>query len=330
VTFHKFNFREGKVSVGIGNQIFVQNQLLGYQQNSFGYYSDGFVSQNANQNVRQFVAFTERDTVGVGVLLDSYQLRKVFFTINGRFVGAYSERIHAGMDCFPGVSFTKGSEVSFSVNMTGPFKFDLRNIPNYRHAKKAHFSTLPREIALQCLVLASESFRQTCELRLVNKQFAKLALENDIWKDLYLLDFQNQNRNLKVKSWYTMYKRRLTALHGEKGKWVARKHGIENCAMEFECPLMWENLTTTGDNNRTRACDKCHKTVYKVDNLKSLEEHIQMGRCVSLQYPTYTGGLMGAYAAPRIPQIIPPPYQHEELSCVLNLDLPPFDDDEDF
>lgn len=97
----------------------------------------------------------------------------------------------------------------------------------------------------------------------VNKQFAKLALENDIWKDLYLLDFQNQNRNLKVKSWYTMYKRRLTALHGEKGKWVVRKHGIENCAMEFECPLMWENLTTTGDNNRTRACDKCHKTVYK-------------------------------------------------------------------
>jgi hypothetical protein len=169
VTFHKCNFREGKVSVGIGNQIFVQNQLLGYQQNSFGYYSDGFVSQNANQNVRQFVAFTERDTVGVGVLLDSYQLRKVFFTINGRFLGAYSERIHAGMDCFPGVSFTKGSEVSFSVNMTGPFKFDLRNIPNYRHAKKAHFSTLPREIALQCLVLASESFRQTCELRLVSQ-----------------------------------------------------------------------------------------------------------------------------------------------------------------
>jgi hypothetical protein len=42
VTFDKFN-KNAVVGVGIGNQIFVQNQLLGLQQNSFGYLSNGGV-----------------------------------------------------------------------------------------------------------------------------------------------------------------------------------------------------------------------------------------------------------------------------------------------
>ncbi len=58
VTFTKLNDKEGKVSVGLGNQIFVQNQLLGYQQNSFGYMNTGVVSQNVGANPQQYPAYT--------------------------------------------------------------------------------------------------------------------------------------------------------------------------------------------------------------------------------------------------------------------------------
>lgn len=87
-------------------------------------------------------------------------------------------------------------------------------------------------------------------------------MENDIWKGLYLSTFKNQNANLKVKSWYTMYMRRHVAGNDKKSRWMFPRNGIENCAMEFECPLMWESLAANQQDN-TRQCDKCHKTVYK-------------------------------------------------------------------
>lgn len=45
VTFNKF-ISDGFVGVGIGNQIWVQNQMLGLQQNSYGYFNDGTVSNS--------------------------------------------------------------------------------------------------------------------------------------------------------------------------------------------------------------------------------------------------------------------------------------------
>ncbi len=55
VTFHHL---EGQyVSVGVGNQIFVQNQLLGYQQNSFGYCNNGQATQNVGTNSQNFSAY---------------------------------------------------------------------------------------------------------------------------------------------------------------------------------------------------------------------------------------------------------------------------------
>ncbi len=44
-TFHNFN-ANSRVGVGIGNQIWGANQMLGYQQNSFGYFNNGMVSSN--------------------------------------------------------------------------------------------------------------------------------------------------------------------------------------------------------------------------------------------------------------------------------------------
>jgi hypothetical protein len=94
------------VSVGVGNQIFVQNQLLGYQQNSFGFCNNGQVTQNVGTNIQHFPSFgagnkskamitflklivfcLTGDTIGVGMLLDSFNMRRLFFTKNGEYLG---------------------------------------------------------------------------------------------------------------------------------------------------------------------------------------------------------------------------------------------------
>lgn len=43
VTFEELA-KDALVSVGVGNQIFAQNEMLGYQQNSFGVFNNGKVS----------------------------------------------------------------------------------------------------------------------------------------------------------------------------------------------------------------------------------------------------------------------------------------------
>jgi hypothetical protein len=185
VTFSHFE-ADSLVSVGIGNQIFVQNQLLGYQQNTFGYLSSGEAAQNVGANVQLYSSYGQGtlglyqnsvfdshrlylgDTVGTGVLLDTFNRHRLFFTKNGQMIAMYSEPIHTGMDCFPGVSFTKTSGVEFDMNMSGPFKFDVSAIPDYRKEKIDRFHLLPPEVWANCLTYASISPIQTLQLRLVS------------------------------------------------------------------------------------------------------------------------------------------------------------------
>jgi len=46
---------------------------------------------------------------------------------------------------------------------------------------------------------------------------------------------------------------------------------INKCKLEFECPLIWENLKETGDQN-IRFCDKCKENVVRVNNFDEFEK----------------------------------------------------------
>ena len=72
------------------------------------------------------------------------------------------------MDCFPGVSFNNDSEAEFVVNFTGPFKFDVNSIPNYRNDQSCRFGTAPLEVVAQILSYAAENPTQVCEWRTVS------------------------------------------------------------------------------------------------------------------------------------------------------------------
>lgn len=86
------------------------------------------------------------------------------------------------MDCFPAVSFSRDSKIDFSVNFTGPFKFDLNSIPDYRSDRSCKIESLPQEILIKCFSQAAQSPAQVCEWRTVscheNFLFWKTALFN--------------------------------------------------------------------------------------------------------------------------------------------------------
>jgi hypothetical protein len=95
------------------------------------------------------------DTIGAGIVIDSFNQRRLYFTKNGQLLDFFQQRIHIGMDCFPGVSFTKGSGVQFEVKLAGPFKFDVNSLPNYRPDRENRFEKLPQEIIATCYSYAA-------------------------------------------------------------------------------------------------------------------------------------------------------------------------------
>jgi hypothetical protein len=152
------------------------------------------------------------------MLLDSYNQRRLFFTKNGQLVGTYPARIHRGMDCFPGVSFTKSSGVDFTANLSGPFQFDVNAIPDYRSDRTDRFEQLPLELLAVCIAQASDNPVVAANIALVCKKSAVAAKSNTVWRPLLLQKWPLQNFQLKLKSWYTLYKRRATYWPSKTGK----------------------------------------------------------------------------------------------------------------
>jgi hypothetical protein len=286
VTFEQFDVEGEYVGIGIGNQIFVQNKFLGAQQNSFGYLNTGVISKNGEPDYgNDAPKILPGDTVGAGVLYDSFNQRRVYFTKNGNMINymprMFTDSVHDGMDCFPGVSFSRDSKVVFRANLTGPFKFNPSTIPNHRGDKQDRISKLPKEILVDVFTYAAVTPLQVAEMRRVSKRFSELAADNAVWRKLFLQRWPNQNKQLQLKSWVTLYKRRSAVEKPTKGEFEPIH--IENCNLEFTCPLLWENLKNTS-NHDERFCNKCQKTVYEVSDLDKLRQYSQLGRCVSLRY----------------------------------------------
>jgi hypothetical protein len=80
------------------------------------------------------------------------------------FQGVFEGNLHKGMDCFPGVSFTRSAMPEFVVNFDGPFKFDLTTIPDYRSDKSNRLEALPTELLSLCLSHATTSLSSAAQL----------------------------------------------------------------------------------------------------------------------------------------------------------------------
>ncbi len=253
------------------------------------------MNNTSNQQSFPSIAFVAGDTIGIGVMKDSFNQRTVFFTKNGNKIGIFEWRLHTGMDCFPGVSFSKSSGVVFSVNMSGPFKCDLKQVAEPR-TDKDMLSTMPTEINEIIGAYCASSADRVLQLREVRQSrnvadsrltCGYLTDEQAVCQDhaqqqsvaLFVLaemaqseqEFEGQVMATTLSQekfgveiscwtsshWYVNYSMWLTKTRPKKIV-IA-----ENCDFEFECPVLWEKLEAKGVTNpNERFCDKCHKTVY--------------------------------------------------------------------
>ena len=60
---------------------------------------------------------------------------------------------------------------------------------------------------------------------------------------------------------------------------------IENCFVQYECPLKWDGLAKTNDkDDKIRFCDKCKENVYRVASTDELKKTKALGKkCVMFE-----------------------------------------------
>lgn len=56
---------------------------------------------------------------------------------------------------------------------------------------------------------------------------------------------------------------------------------LETIEFEFECPVLWEAMTPTGDV-AIRRCESCKQNVYYCDTIGQAREHARQGHCVAV------------------------------------------------
>ena len=93
----------------------------------------------------------------------------------------------------------------------------------------------------------------------------------------------SQGRHRTPKSW-TSY--RAARLLGEASQSLrplpsASLHPIEDCTLEFMCPMVAENLKVVGPG--TMFCDRCNKNVYLVTSQEELNERAKNRQCVMMR-----------------------------------------------
>jgi len=114
--------------IGFSDQRFIADQDLGKMQNSFAWQNNGDLGANFKV-IGQSSPFKQGDVIGCGVAFDTFNMRRIFITLNGRFLQFLDAKVSPAMDCFPTMSFI-GKDIKVVYNFgTTPFVWDLIEWP---------------------------------------------------------------------------------------------------------------------------------------------------------------------------------------------------------
>jgi hypothetical protein len=285
------------VAVGFSDDLLPRDNLPGWFQNSYGWHSDDGGLFNPDAFGKESMdwgkgTFGVGDTIGCGVMNDSFNARLIFYTRNGNFVGFTPFRAHTGANLYPAVGI-EGASISVNFGAT-PFEWDPTSaISQSRRPQgitsdgRSTMDDVPHEILRIILFdTVEEPHDLTLRLSFVSKRFNEIANDNEIWKKMFLKTWADQNPNLKLKSWKNLYKARKELMK----KSESAIHPIENCSFEFKCPIALENIEAAGDGvcfdygqlPSTIHCSNCNQDVYTVTHKSQMDQYVSLGRCVSI------------------------------------------------
>jgi len=192
------------------------------------------------------------------------------------------------MDCYPTVGLLRANDESVGLIRIkfSELRWATQTLSLYPKSTNNLLGELPPELLNRIILESSTSahFNLLC-LSLVSKTFNYASKSESIWRHLFYSKYPLQSTKLKLKNWRAFYQRRTKAIRDQLKK---DTHPIENCEMEFECPMLWENLekkpseksSLTQENDQTRYCVKCNADVYMVYTKENLDKYTSLGRCV--------------------------------------------------
>jgi hypothetical protein len=320
VTIKDFDPDRSTVAIGFGDKNFVD--LPGCVKNSYGWHFKRGISKLFNSSVIELQGLTSRpwgnnplspgDTIGCGVMYDSFNSRYFVYTKNGQFVGFSGIRVHTGMDLYPAIGLTHRAIIEANFGEK-PFLWDASIIKasatpgpdQLTPSGNGYMEELPDEI-LQLIINATVHGTRDISLRFsrLSKRFRNAANTNEVWKNLFLRRWPSQNPNLKLKSWRSLYRARV-----ELKRQGRKLRPIENCEFQFQCPMVIERLAPlkVGPNekggeilsdgfpdfsayqtinpfkeHKSFHCSKCEKDVYAVQTQDQLDQHVSLGHCVAV------------------------------------------------
>jgi len=225
------------------------------------------------------------DVVGCGLINDSFQRPRLFFTRNGKlaFLSPLVVQTYTALN--PAFGASGHVELRTNDGSRG-FAWDTAALERARvpwegtiaEDGRGLIETIPEELLRVVLGHAVKSREAvTTSISVVSKQFNRLSAENFLWKPFFLRKWPNQSKDLKLKSWRQFYLKRLESIK----KSPSGGHPIENCEFEFLCPMVVENMKKTWAADGTVFCDQCQKKVHKVETKEELQKASELGQCIA-------------------------------------------------
>lgn len=280
--------------------------------NHIFYLTIGYLYRNGTRKSKLGSEFGKGDTIGCGLMIDSFNRRVLFYTLNGQFVGFFQPLFEVPMSALVVPCISSDAKAEITPSFISSFKWNGSEYKFYKPpSDDAAINSLPNEI-LETIIRYSATFPAQAALNLtrVNRKWRTIADSNNVWRPLFLKRWDTQNPELKAKSWKKLYRNRQKLSPGTStGPTFASASSpssppfIDNCAFDFGCPMKWESLTVDdklGPNERR--CNHCKSSVYKVSTKAELMRHVALGRCVTLNTEvdlaallktiTYTGRML--------------------------------------
>lgn len=115
------------IGIGFGKTIFNNSKMVGWDSESIGYHSDDGNIFYENKSIKHS-KYGPGDTVGTGVILISPNVKKFFFTLNGKLIYMTEEKNIKNSIC-PQISFDYNYPIKINYGLK-EFKFDYTELIN--------------------------------------------------------------------------------------------------------------------------------------------------------------------------------------------------------